>query len=54
MSYNVCVLAAIVKMINYSSLTVEEHLLFFGQLKGMSYSEANASIPRLVGISLLP
>jgi len=26
-------------------LTVEEHLLFFGQLKGLTYKEAKISIP---------
>lgn len=31
--------------ISYSSLTVEEHLLFFGQLKGMSYRETKESVP---------
>ena len=35
----------VVRIIVYSSLTVEEHLLFFGQLKGMWYREAKESVP---------
>ena len=44
MSYNKFI-AEIYISLNYSSLTVEEHMLFFGQLKGMSYKEVKDSVP---------